>query len=498
MNARHRIATVLAVGALCAASTIGARPAARGVALQLKRMGDGPGKKTVRAAQVVDGSTGEVLLASKVGAAGKVVLRPQSTPAFVVASVARPSGLRQGVSDVFRYEPGTGLKLKLKLERAAATVLTRSTPIATFVGAGGVATMGAVTISTAGSGPVSISGPLFTPLFNQTSDLLTWVETGEAFLRARQRELDLQSQGAIDPSTQISDSRIPPGLIVEGELTADGDHVTGELRIVDADTGEVIARIPVDTDIGDWAKLLDDLARELARRLRERPTTTTTTTSTSTTSTMDTGPTTTVTTGPPGSTTTTMPAGGECVSVLRDSYCACTGLGGACHSDADCAVRGGTTCVDVIGHTLGTYRLAGTGGRLGAIKIDGTEYGAWEGIGGSGVLIRGGCGTAAFTQGGVTPVAPGDTVCPAYYHPGAVIDLQAKREMSALTAPPGGGIYCSSRFIGWSGDVTCSGLGTCDDQVCRCGTMAKTGPFEVVATWEAVDDGGGCVPASAP
>jgi hypothetical protein len=41
-------------------------------------------------------------------------------------------------------------------------------------------------------------------------------------------------------------------------------------------------------------------------------------------------------------------------------------------------------------------------------------------------------------------------------------------------------------------------LGACDDQICRCGTMAKTGPFVVVATWTAVDDGAGCVPASAP
>jgi hypothetical protein len=365
----------------------------------------------------------------------------------------------------------------------------------TFAGPGGVATMGPVTLASPGGGPVSISGPLFTPLFNQTSDVLTWVSTDEGFLRARQREFDLQNQGRTDPSTHLTDSRIPPGLVVEGELQSDGNHVTGELRIVDADTGEVIVRIPVDTDIGDWAELLEDLARELARRLRERSTTTTTTTTT-TSSTTGSVPTTTPTPGSPA-TSTTIPTGGECVSVIPASYCACTDLGGACHSDADCVRRGGTTCVDVIGHTLGTYRLAGSGGRLGAIKIDGSEYGAW-GVGGTGVLIRGGCGTAAFLQGAVPPVNPGEEVCPAYYHPGAVIELQAKREMSALTAPPGGGIYCRSRFVGWSGDVACSGLGSCDDLICRCGAMARTGPFEVVATWEAVDDGGGCVPASVP
>ena len=45
-------------------------------------------------------------------------------------------------------------------------------------------------------------------------------------------------------------------------------------------TGEVIARIPVEVDEGDWSKLMEQLARELARRLRERAATTSTTTST--------------------------------------------------------------------------------------------------------------------------------------------------------------------------------------------------------------------------
>ena len=110
--------------------------------------------------------------------------------------------------------------------------------------------------------------------------------------------------------------------------------------------------------------------------------------------------------------------------MIPASHCECVGLGGVCTSDADCQRRGGTTCVDHVGHTLVTYRLAGTGGLLGAIKIDGSEYGLW-GPSPTAVLVRGGCGTNAFLQGSVPPLQPAETVCPAYYHPGAEITLQA-------------------------------------------------------------------------
>ncbi len=331
-------------------------------------------------------------------------------------------------------------------------------------------------------------------------DVITWVERGDTFLRARQHELDLQQQGATDPATSITDALIPPDLVVEGTLESDGSHVTGELRIVDANTGEVIARIPVDVDEGDWSKLLDELARELARRLRERSTTTTTTSTTSTTdagvtTTTPTSPSTTLT-EPPGTTSTTQPRGGTCTSVIAASFCECVGLGGVCTSDADCQRRGGTTCIDHVGHTLVTYRLAGSGGLLGALMIGGTEYGVW-GPPEGGVLVRGGCGTAAFLQGAVTPLRPDETICPAYYHPGARITLEAWRETSALIGPPGGGIYCGVTFAGWSGAVDCVGMGTCDDQVCRCETATATGAFEVVATYTAEDDGH-CVPPAAP
>ena len=364
--------------------------------------------------------------------------------AFALASVARPSGTREGVSQIFRYASGAKVKVTLRPTNSAATTMATIgvalavAPIRTLVAPLGspVATMGDVTMSGAdGSG--SISGPLFTPLFNQTSDTIIWVETGDTFLHARQGELDLQNQGRADPATHIDDNPIPPDLVVDGTLQYDGSRVTGELRIVDPRTGEVIARIPVEVDEGDWSKLMEQLARELARRLRERAATTSTTTSTTGTSVTSTTPTSSTTTlTQPGGTSTTLPAGGTCTSVIPASHCECVGLGGVCTSDADCQRRGGTTCVDHVGHTLVTYRLAGTGGLLGAIKIDGSEYGLW-GPSPTAVLVRGGCGTNAFLQGSVPPLQPAETVCPAYYHPGAQITLQAWRSTSALVSPPG-------------------------------------------------------------
>ena len=311
-------------------------------------------------------------------------------------------------------------------------------PIRTLVAPRGspVATLGDVTMSGADGGG-SISGPLFTPLFDQTSDTIIWVETGDTFTRARQGELDLQNQGRTDPATHIDDNPIPPDLVVDGTLQYDGSRVTGELRIVDPRTGEVIARIPVDVDEGDWSKLMEQLARELARRLRERAATTSTTTSTTGTSVTSTTPTSSTTTfTQPGGTSTTLPAGGTCTSVIPASYCECGGLGGVCTSDADCQRRGGTTCVDHVGHTLVTYRLAGTGGLLGAIKIDGSEYGLW-GPSPTAVLVRGGCGTNAFLQGSVPPLQLAETVCPTYYHPGAEITLQAWRSTSGVASAAG-------------------------------------------------------------
>ena len=279
-------------------------------------------------------------------------------------------------------------------------------PIRTLVAPRGspVATMGNVTMSGAdGSG--SISGPLFTPLFNQTSDTIIWVETGGTFVGARRSSSTSRTRGAPIPQPTSTTTPIPPDLVVDGTLQYDGSRVTGELRIVDPRTGEVIARIPVDVDEGDWSKLMEQLARELARRLRERAATTSTTTSTTGTSVTSTTPTSSTTTlTQPGGTSTTLPAGGTCTSVIPASYCECGGLGGVCTSDADCQRRGGTTCVDHVGHTLVTYRLAGSGGLLGAIKIDGSEYGLW------GPSPTGGPGTRGLRHqrlpAGLRPAAP--------------------------------------------------------------------------------------------
>jgi hypothetical protein len=158
-----------------------------------------------------------------------------------------------------------------------------------------------VTIDVGGA-RVPIDGPLFTPLFNDTSDFMRWVDTSEVLQRARQRELDLQEAGASDPSTRIVDQPLATDLRVEGELASDGHTVTGELRIVEPATGEVLDRIGVETQGRDWPELLAELARALATRLRNRRLTTTT--STTSTSTNTAGPTSSKTATAPSTTTT--------------------------------------------------------------------------------------------------------------------------------------------------------------------------------------------------
>src|SRR5262249_36262727 len=150
----------LAVLLTCTSTAALAKPP-EGVLLQLKRMGGGPARRTVRSVHVVDASTGEVLLTSKIGARGKLVLTPPSAPAFAVASVATPKGLRTGVSNVFRFAPGTRLKLKVPLQRPSGGVpQSHRISTVTFVASGGVATMGAVTIT----GPNGVTVPITDPL----------------------------------------------------------------------------------------------------------------------------------------------------------------------------------------------------------------------------------------------------------------------------------------------------------------------------------------------
>jgi len=76
------------------------------VAVQLKRAGSGPPAKTAGGLRVVDGSTAEVMAATSVGARSKAKLGAPAGVEFAVASVARPKGLREAVSDIFRFDGG--------------------------------------------------------------------------------------------------------------------------------------------------------------------------------------------------------------------------------------------------------------------------------------------------------------------------------------------------------------------------------------------------------
>jgi hypothetical protein len=175
--------------------------------------------------------------------------------------------------------------------------------------------MGSIPVTQGGAPAGSIGAGLLTGVFNATHDAgARWVNTEQKFVDQHNREVQLQADGKLDPSTPIRDELIAPNARVEGELSIDGGRMTGEIRIVDPATGEVIHRIPVDRDydksFDDLRKLLGDLSDELIRRILDLLPTTTTTTSTTTsttTTTTTTIATTTTTTTTTTSTTTTIP-----------------------------------------------------------------------------------------------------------------------------------------------------------------------------------------------
>src|SRR5262249_24849796 len=150
----------------------------------------------------------------------------------------------------------------------------------------------------------NVAGPIFTPLFNDTTGTVRWVDTSQAVLQWRQRELDLQRNGQLDPSTPIRDTPLAPDFVVEGELSLNGDRVQGEIRIVDPNTGQEIDRLPIDEPDGPAEEGFKKIAEKIADEIRRLTTTTTTTTSTSTTT--STTPVTTTTTVELSTTTTTL------------------------------------------------------------------------------------------------------------------------------------------------------------------------------------------------
>jgi hypothetical protein len=477
-----------------------ARARAGVVAVQLKRAGNGSPARTAGGLRIVDGSTTEVLAATSLGARSKAKLGAPAGVEFAVANVVRPKGLREAVSDVFRFDGGGVLKLKLVLDQSPGTASVRGAALrspALAASGSPVGTLGPVTIDV-GATRVRIDGPLFTPLFNDTSDFMRWVDTSEALQRARQRELTLQETGASDPSTVIVDQPLAPDLRIEGALASADHTVTGELRIVDSATGEVLDRIAVDTQGRDWSDLVAELAREVVTRLRNpRPTTSTTSTTSTTTATAGSTTSTTAitssTTTTSSSTTTTVPAGGTCTSIIPASFCQCTGGNHlTCTSDALCERYGEGQCVDHVGHTVVTFRLAGSGARLGALLIHGGDDGLVDVAGAIGIRI--GCGSAGFTQRNPVPVPAADTACPTFYHPGTTITITARRQLPP--SPYLGNLFCASTFTGFSGAVDCAGMGDCNKSTCSCTIVTGTEKTEIVATYDA--EGTGCIPAAEP
>jgi hypothetical protein len=88
-----------------------------------------------------------------------------------------------------------------------------------FVAGAPVVTMGHVTVSDGGYA-TGIGDSLLSQVFNQTSDVLTWVDSSTGFIIHRAaREMALQDDGRTDPFTHIDDHIIPPDTQIEGELT---------------------------------------------------------------------------------------------------------------------------------------------------------------------------------------------------------------------------------------------------------------------------------------
>jgi hypothetical protein len=260
------------------------------VTIRIKGVG-GRKRKTGTGAWVADASTGEVVAAAGIGQRGRITLRPPAGVEMLVATAERKGEVRLAISAPFHFDGTKTTKVKMTLvtEAPLAQVNARLASAAlggTGTGGGNVGTMGTITLNIGNGLSGNVAGPIFTPLFNDTTGTIRWVDTSQAVQQWRQRELDLQSNGQLDPSTPIRDNPLGPDFVVEGELSLNGDRVQGEIRIVDPTTGQEIGRLTIDEPDGPaeevFKKIADKIADEI-RRLTTTSTTTTTTTSTSTT-----------------------------------------------------------------------------------------------------------------------------------------------------------------------------------------------------------------------
>jgi len=308
MIARSTIGWLVCLTAILVAGAVG-RGAAHvpraAVTIRIKGVG-GRKRKTGTGAWVADASTGEVVAAAGIGQRGRVTLRPPAGVEMVVATAERKGEVRLAISAPFHFDGTKATKVKMTLgtEPPVAQVNAQLSSAAlggTGAAGGNVGTMGTIVLNIGNGLSGNVAGPIFTPLFNDTTGTIRWVDTSQAVQQWRRRELDLQSNGQLDPSTPIRDTPLAPDFVVEGELSLNGDRVQGEIRIVDPTTGEEIGRLTIDEPDGPAEEVFKKIADKIADEIR-RLTTTTTTTSTSTT----TSTTTTTTTVEVSTTTTTL------------------------------------------------------------------------------------------------------------------------------------------------------------------------------------------------
>lgn len=267
--------------------------------------------KSQRHVTIVAADTIEVLDSLSVGRKRQVVLGPDPGVLFTTTSEVGLRRARSAVSRVFRVDPRRAATATLRLQRLTVGPSVR----ATGTTGGPVITMGNVPVTIQGTSQTgSLGAALLTGAFDATHDAgARWVSSDQKVLEMRAKELDLQAQGRLDPSTPIIDAPLEATLRIEGELSYADGRLTGELRIVDLKTGEVIDTTKIDRDFDrdsqdDLDQLLRDLVDAIIRAILSEVSTTTTTTSSSTTTTSTTAlSTTTSTTSLPSTTVTTTP-----------------------------------------------------------------------------------------------------------------------------------------------------------------------------------------------
>lgn len=245
---RARSVVVLAV-LLLAAVAVAAGKARLG-ALTLKVTGGPPPAKTLRQLAFIAADTGEVVAVEGLGKRAKTVLRPAPGVLFAAVADVGVRGTRSGVSRVFRVDPSVAAVATVKPQRGPSAVATASATGGVTAATGGasggfIGTMGSVSVQGGSNRTGSISAGLLTGVFDGTHDGgARWVNTDQRFLDQHTRELQLQADGKLDPSTPVRDELLQPNARVEGDLAIDGGRMTGEIRIVDPATGEVIHRTP--------------------------------------------------------------------------------------------------------------------------------------------------------------------------------------------------------------------------------------------------------------